>query len=242
MEYTVTKQGEFEIRHYELIDSTNEEAKRILKNQNVDNIVLVADEQSGGKGRGGKEWVSEAGNLFFSLIIDAKRINEPHIISFIAALSVAGILENRNLSSKIKWPNDVLIDEKKLCGILVEKVKDHLIVGVGVNIVSSPSYLDSGRKATYMQNYIPEIDTAKTLSFFLKNFENIFKEHSDNGFENIRKKVIARLYKLNEKVELDYLGKKMKARIADISENGDLVVRTEKGDIETYKTGEIFAL
>jgi BirA family biotin operon repressor/biotin-[acetyl-CoA-carboxylase] ligase len=237
VEYTVTKYQGFEIWNYPVIDSTNEQAKRVA----ADNFVIVAASQTAGKGRGGKSWISDDGNLFFSIILDASRLKNPEIISFVAALSVANAIEKNGASCLIKWPNDVLVENKKCCGILLEKHKNNLIVGIGININSAPEYLDSGRSACCLSEYLKDVDNDKILKQILAEFSNIFEEYKRSDFVPIREKILSKLYKLNEFIELDQLGKKHKGRIIDISPSGNLVLETDKGRQE-YSVGEIFGL
>jgi BirA family transcriptional regulator, biotin operon repressor / biotin---[acetyl-CoA-carboxylase] ligase len=241
VEYTVNKFKDFTIRHYEIIDSTNEQAKRILDISPTDNLVITADSQTKGRGRLGREWVSEQGNLYFSVIVNSKRISPAEISSFIAGLSVSGFLQKLGLLPQLKWPNDILIDGKKLCGILIEKHKNSIIIGVGININTYPEYLDMGRKACALQEYIKTVSAQKVLEMFLDKFTLISAEHNKNGFEPLRKNIKTILYKLNDGVEIDYLGEKISGRVVDISMNGSLVLETPEG-IKEFKVGEIFGL
>ena len=237
MEYTVTKHQGFEIWNYPVIDSTNEQAKRVA----ADNLVIVAASQTAGKGRGGKNWISDEGNLFFSIILDSSRIRNPEIISFVAALSVLNAIEKNGASCLIKWPNDVLVENKKCCGILLEKHKNNLIIGIGININSAPEYLDSGRSACCLRDHLKNVDSDKILKQILVEFSNILEEYKRNDFAPIREKLLPRLYKLNEVIELDHLGKRHKGKIIDVSLSGNLVLETDKGRHE-YSVGEIFGL
>jgi BirA family biotin operon repressor/biotin-[acetyl-CoA-carboxylase] ligase len=139
----------------------------------------------------------------------------------------------------VKWPNDVLVGGEKLCGILIEKFGDYIIIGIGVNIISSPKYLDSGRKACALNDHIKNTDSKKLLRDILINFQNMISENNKNGFEGIRTKYKYNLYKLNEGVELDHLGKKVKGIIRDISPAGSLIIEDKNG-LQEYRVGEIF--
>jgi BirA family biotin operon repressor/biotin-[acetyl-CoA-carboxylase] ligase len=239
MEYSINRFRDFEIRHYDILDSTNEQAKRILDETPQDDLVVIAKTQTSGKGRNGRSWVSDQGNLFFSIIIRSSRISRPELISFVAALAISQAIKALGISSHIKWPNDILVDSKKLSGILIEKYKAFLIIGIGLNLHSFPAYLEGERKACCLNEYVSPPDDI--LQRLLSNFSEVCSELSENGFEPLRKKLVPVLYKFGQKVELDYPGEKIMGRIIDISSDGELVLDTSDG-IRQFRAGEVFDL
>ena len=123
--------------HFDEIDSTN----NYLKNsyQLLDNFTFVsADYQSKGKGRNDRVWESSKGlNLMFSILIkDPKLLEVSTILSLMTAVDLARLLERYGIDNvSIKWPNDVLVGDKKVCGILLEgQLPNYLVIGVGLNV------------------------------------------------------------------------------------------------------------
>ena len=123
------------------VDSTNEEAKRHISD--IDNLsVLSAWEQTAGRGQRGNTWTSNAGeNLMFSIVLKSPALmaEEHFALNEIAALSVSEFLSTYGIKAQIKWPNDIYVDEKKICGILIEnsfrgKSISSSIIGIGLNI------------------------------------------------------------------------------------------------------------
>ena len=123
------------------VDSTNEEAKRHISD--IDNLsVLSAWEQTAGRGQRGNTWTSNAGeNLMFSIVLKSPALMaEDHFaLNEIAALSVSEFLSTYGIKAQIKWPNDIYVDEKKICGILIDnsfrgKSISSSIIGIGLNI------------------------------------------------------------------------------------------------------------
>ena len=123
------------------VDSTNEEARRHISD--IDNLsVLSAYEQTAGRGQRGNTWTSNAGeNLMFSIVLKSPALMaEDHFaLNEITALSVADFLSTYGIKAEIKWPNDIYVDEKKICGILIEnsfrgKSISTSIIGIGLNI------------------------------------------------------------------------------------------------------------
>ena len=137
--------------HLDEIDSTNNYLKsgyRLLNNFTF----VSADYQSHGKGRNDRTWTSNPGeNLMFSFLIkDEMLLKQSSIISLVTAIEVAKVIESYDIKSvSIKWPNDVLIGDKKVCGILAEaQLPDYLVVGVGLNVNQKEFPNDLRRPAT----------------------------------------------------------------------------------------------
>jgi len=135
----------FKIFRFKKVGSTNNTAIRIIKNSNIDNGMIIADTQKKGRGQYGKKWISFKGNLFISFFY-----NLDHLTVSLKKITIINCLLVKKLLSiyyknKIvfKKPNDLLIDKKKICGILQEKIsklnKRYLIVGIGINLVKSPT-------------------------------------------------------------------------------------------------------
>jgi len=125
-----------EVRWYDEVDSTNDVAKSWAQTGAREGSVVCAEQQSAGRGRRGAVWVCPAGEgLAFSVILrpTMSRALWPRI-ALVAGLAVAQSLEKFGLAAELKWPNDVLVAGKKICGVLVEAVGDAVIVGIGINV------------------------------------------------------------------------------------------------------------
>jgi BirA family transcriptional regulator, biotin operon repressor / biotin---[acetyl-CoA-carboxylase] ligase len=131
------------VRHYTTIDSTNLEARRLFDKGERGKFFIVADEQSAGRGRLERSWVSARGNLYSTLVlpVDVPVQNLPQI-SFVAAVAVfAAVHEFSTTPPKLKWPNDVLVRGAKIAGILCETISTSpltLAIGCGINVSHSP--------------------------------------------------------------------------------------------------------
>jgi BirA family biotin operon repressor/biotin-[acetyl-CoA-carboxylase] ligase len=221
----------YKVYNYDLVDSTNLLAKKSIDEQKEDRFLVVANQQIKGVGRNSREWVSELGNLFVSIVPRLRQDINKEIYSYIAALSVSKTLEGYGLKNNIKWPNDILVDAKKISGILLESHRNQVVIGIGVNIASHPDSIE-GLKATNISEY-KDINIQDFLVALLKNFkkaENISLKHILNQLEE-------RLDFKNEKVTVG-LNKKLNAKIIGLSENGALIIETEAGKKE-INYGEI---
>ena len=133
----------FDIRQYESLGSTSDEAFRLAREGAAHATVVTAREQTAGRGRVGRSWDSPVGNLYLSVLLRLDlapgRIAE---LSFVAALAVAEMVDAFAAGRvSLKWPNDVLIDGAKVAGILVEQANGATVIGIGVNVAHCPSGL-----------------------------------------------------------------------------------------------------
>ena len=173
---------------YKKVKSTNDTAIRIIKNSNLKFGMIVSDTQVNGKGQRGNKWFSYKGNLFVSFFHELKNLNiSLNSLTEINCLLVKKIL-NRYYKKKItfKKPNDLLINKKKISGILQEIIsisdKKFLIIGIGVNLVKSPKIKDY-----------------PTTSLFELTNNYINKSKFENQLKEIFEKHLTKMYKIGNK-------------------------------------------
>ena len=123
----------FDIHRYNTVDSTQEIAKKLVKDYAGEHLVVVASEQKKGRGRLDRNWISPAGGMYLSVVL-----KEHDLLPVLAAVAVARALRDLDVQATIKWPNDILVAGKKIAGILIELVKGYGIVGIGLNIAETP--------------------------------------------------------------------------------------------------------
>ena len=123
------------------IESTNDFARLLITKHKIFKGIVIADQQTKGRGRYGNKWNSPKGNLYFTIFFPILKANLKKI-QFLAQLQIRNILINYNIKNvSLKWPNDLYINNKKVCGILQESIvfnKFFLIIGIGINVKSSP--------------------------------------------------------------------------------------------------------
>ena len=177
----------FKVFKFKKVKSTNNTAVRIIKNSNVDYGMIISEIQSKGRGQYGKKWISYKGNIFLSffykldnLSISLKQITKLNCLSVRKLLSIY-------YKKKIiyKKPNDLLVDKKKICGILQETLKKfdkkYLIVGIGINLIKNP----------YIKNY-------PTTNLYELTGKKILKSKIENELKKIFELNISKLYKKNK--------------------------------------------
>ena len=167
---------------FKKVQSTNKTALRLIKS-NLQQGIVLTEVQSKGRGQRGNKWISKKGNLFMSVFFEInKNLSLKKITRKNLSIIKKIISEKIKFKVKIKLPNDILIDQKKICGILQEilfnKNRKFLVVGIGINLCSSPSNIKY--ETTYLNNYsnrkINKIKLINDIKFnYEKNF-NYFKK------------------------------------------------------------------
>ena len=194
----------YHLVHFKEIDSTNNYLKNSYRLLD-DFTFATADYQSHGKGRNDRVWQSNSGeNLMFSFLIKNKElINKAESFSILTTVEVASLIEKYDIDNvSIKWPNDILIGDKKVCGILLEgQVPDYLVIGVGLNVNQKEFPNDLRRPATSLsleakQSFDIEELKERLFSNIVNNFSSIkneeyleyFRQH--NYLQNKRVRVV----------------------------------------------------
>jgi BirA family biotin operon repressor/biotin-[acetyl-CoA-carboxylase] ligase len=236
---------DWSIYHYQKIGSTNDYAKTHALNSNEEKFGVVSDVQISGKGRRGRDWSSPEGNLYSSLAfsLDYMDLNNIGEIAFVVSLAVRdAILDlapelKDNL--KLKWPNDVLINDKKISGILLEKTDDYLVVGVGINIIELPDINNILYQATSLKNEKCDIDRDRFLEVYVRKFDYWLEQRKNNSFELIRDNWIKSAKGLNTIIKVNYPTSSISGKFVGLDENGGLLLETDS-EIKTIYAGDVF--
>ncbi len=216
---------------YDSIDSTMDEAKRLLHKDFEGNLesVILAKVQTGGRGRHGRIWVSRPGNLFMSYVASSV---EPSLLSQFALLW--GIVLQQVISQctqsvvQCKWPNDVLVDGKKIAGVLVERYEGALIVGVGVNLEYYPEKVLF--HATCLKEHVAELPTPVELAHIIADeykASRILWEQ--NGFDQVRVKWLKNAWKLHEEINIRQEDRSVVGIFETIDAIGALILKSADG-------------
>jgi BirA family biotin operon repressor/biotin-[acetyl-CoA-carboxylase] ligase len=237
---------------YRKVGSTNLLGFRLAETGAEEGTIIVADEQSKGKGRMGRSWYSPPGlGVWMSLIL---RPDIPPFkasgLSICAGLALAWtIQEMTGIEAKIKWPNDCLIDGKKVGGILLELSAEldrtnFVIVGIGVNVNHSPKDFPKNLAQTATSIRIKlgkEVSRLALLTSFLEKFEKIYLDFRKNGLSLHREMMKSFSSLLGRKVSLKFGKEKIEGMAENIDDNGSLVIKTQKGE-KVVRAGEVMVL
>ena len=161
---------------FKKVKSTNDEAIKIIKSKKNKKGIVISDLQTKGKGTMGKKWVSQKGNFFASIFFELKKnMPKANEFSIINPLIIKKILNKYSkFEVKVKWPNDLLIKSKKVCGILQELIKlenrSFLIIGIGINTIKSPND-EKFKSISLLECSDKTINNYQILKNLKKNYE-----------------------------------------------------------------------
>lgn len=234
--------------HLDQVDSTNTWAKDNYKNFDLNQVTrITADAQTKGRGRFKRIWVSPKGvNIYLTYFftVDKGKVDLNNLAQ-ILSLSIAKLLDKEGLKPQIKWPNDVLINEKKIAGILCETVdlgeKFGVILGTGINVNMSQDLLDSiDQPATSLLAETgkehTKNDLIKTLEeFFLSDYTLYFQE----GFNPFYKSYEALLTHKGMPITLKQNGDSILGTLHSLNPDGRLNILLPSGEIKTLSSGDI---
>lgn len=234
--------------HLQTVDSTNNYALRLAKQQEtLEGTVILADFQTGGRGQGTNQWQSESGvSLLFSIIL--RPVAVPAARQFYLSMTVAtGIvagLSHMGMKAAVKWPNDILVADKKLAGILIENTVMGLnlntsVVGVGLNVNQEgfPVYLSAATSLRLETGQ--KVDPDALLTRLLEGVGGRIALLYDGQYARIKSDYLNLLWKLNIRTGMKDAMGPFTGRIADVAESGELIVTDPHGKIRKYGFREV---
>ncbi len=239
----------FTILRFDSVDSTNSVAIEQAKRGADEGLCVVAHQQTAGRGRLGRKWISEKDSgLYFSIVlrptIETKFLS---LLTLMSAVVVFDVLENLyQLKPDIKWSNDVHINNKKICGILAETSETTkgtaIIVGIGINLTSSNFPFELNEIATSIEHETQQKpnteDLLNSLTKFNKYFYDIFQD--EKGAKVIREEWSKRSsYFEGKNVRVKLENESFQGVTFGLEENGALRVKTEKGEIKIVQAGDV---
>jgi len=239
------------VRLLEETDSTNAEARRLAEAGESGPLWIVARRQTAGRGRRGREWIDQSGNLSATLLTTLRRLPaEAAQLTFVAALAVADLVDSFVPPSlvTIKWPNDILLAGDKVSGILIESGAHAngslwLAVGIGVNLARAPSGTD--RRATALADHlrgdvtaVPTIEAAasalaRTFAVWMERWETL-------GFQPVLDAWAARAPGLDGPAVARLGHETVSGRAEGLDADGALRLRLADGSLRLISAGDVF--
>lgn len=236
--------------HMGEVASTNAEAKKLAREGCPEGTVIIAETQNGGKGRLGRVWFTPwSRGLWFSMVLrpPVNLIDTPQI-TMVAAVSVAtAIREHTGVAAGIKWPNDILVDGKKVCGILVELNAEmdrvnFMVAGIGLNVNIKkdefPPELENIATSLEIESgqHIYRVPLLRSL---LQHFESWYYRWLNEGFAIILKNWRQLCVTLDCPVTVHTIKESYSGYAFDVDDTGALLVRTEDGAVQRLVAGEV---
>lgn len=238
-----------QIIHYEKeIDSTNNKAKELAREGAEEGLLVVADKQTSGKGRLGRNWESPAGTgIWMSLILRPKILPQyASQITLIAGLCMCETLKAMTgLEASIKWPNDVVINRKKICGILTEMSAEmeginYIILGIGVNVNMTVFPEELPYASSLALEGGMEYSRKAIIDDFLERFEKDYNSYKQTpNLAGIKERYEQNCITLHKKVKLIKNAEEIIAEAIGITMDGALKVQYEDDIIEDIVSGEV---
>jgi len=235
----------------EKIDSTNNYTKKQAFKGKNEGLIVVSDQQTSGKGRLQRTWYSPKGqNIYVSILLKPSiNLKDVNILTFLSSVSTVKTIEDVGLKAKIKWPNDVVIGDRKVSGVLTEmqSTKDRLefiIVGIGINLNMTEEdlkqYEDLSNTATSLLIESKElIDRDNFLITLIKNLELVYEDFLAHGKEPVIQSWLNNWNGLNRDVLVDTDNESYIAKSVGIDEYGYLIVRRPNGEHNTIYAGDV---
>jgi len=236
------------IHAFDDISSTNMKAKELAKKGAEQGTIVLSKIQTKGRGRFDRNWKSPEDGLYFSIILRPNcKPEKATIFPLLAALSICETVKSIcDLDVKIKWPNDVLINGRKVSGILLETESkkdliDHVIIGIGINLNIDLDMLSKEFNATSISyeigiklNYF---DFFKKVLFQLDKFYKIF---SEGKYDIVLSEWKQNSDTIGKNVKIKSSNEEMLGKAINIDENGFLIIKTESGENKKITSGDCF--
>jgi len=235
---------------FQTVDSTNSEALRLANSGAIGNFVVVSNLQTGGRGSKGRLWKSIAGNLHASILLDSSVDCKKHPqLSFVIANAVFEALtklaqeKKINLNIQLKWPNDILIDGKKVGGILLESIsllnKNYVVIGMGINIIEAPANVSFPATSLYDEGLMLE-GSDELLDLIMNKFDKLYKRWAvDNNFIRTRKDWMRRAYNINKVITIDDGNRRLSGTFKEIDFDGSIRIQLAGGQLYNLAAGEV---
>jgi BirA family transcriptional regulator, biotin operon repressor / biotin---[acetyl-CoA-carboxylase] ligase len=238
------------IHHFQETGSTNDVARQLAEQDLPEGTLVLAEEQTHGRGRLGRSWVSEgnAGIYASILLRPALKPRDATVLTLLAAVATSEAIEQTcGLSVDIKWPNDLLLNRRKCCGILSEMQTEgdrirYVIVGIGINVNQTEFPNDLGHRATSLRiEGNGAYSRVALLCSLLERFELLYDDLQQGGRSALLLRWVDRSsFAYGKQITVDLgSGEKLEGLTTGLSEQGNLKVRLTDGRVEEVMTGDI---
>ena len=235
--------------YFDSIDSTQSQAMKMVNESKKEGTIIIAEKQTGGRGRTGRQWISPKGGIWFSIILHPKfDISNTTLFPIASSLALSiAIQKTCKISTELKWPNDLTIKGKKLAGMLIDasfesnKI-ENLVLGVGINFNVNVKEIEKVLKKTPNFYGVSSLNDQKNktsqielIQSFLLELEKVYEELNNNQIKKIITEWTKRSSTIGKKVEMNTLNGKISGKAIKIDEDGGLIIKDKD------KTNKVFA-
>jgi len=233
--YIKTKKIGKKIKFFNSVNSTNESAKKFIKKNIEEGTIVIAESQIKGRGRKKRFWYSPVGGLWFSIILYPNiPPQKGMLLTMISSISVAeAIKEYLKINTNIKWPNDLVIENKKFCGILTEIDGDidrinYSIIGVGINVNNDINAEMQNKAISLKSKYRGEIKKVKLLISILEKIDFYYDYLIEEKYNFIKEKWLEHSNIIGKKVMVSEDNKKIYGKVIDIDDYGSIIINNNE--------------
>ncbi|MBA3016796.1 MAG: biotin--[acetyl-CoA-carboxylase] ligase [Proteobacteria bacterium] len=231
-------------------DSTNTRAKELAAQGAPEGTLVIAEKQTEGRGRRGRSWFSPpGGGIYFSLILRPviSPGETPKITLMTAVVLAETLISLMKLKLRIKWPNDILVNGKKLAGILTEistemDAVNYIIVGLGLNVNTQfekfPQDIKGNATSILIENG-KQFPRVKLIQHYLKLYEIYYDMFKNNDFEPIMKRWRELADIIGKQIRVDVIGKTHIGKVVDVDNDGVLILKDDQGRLQRIFSGDV---
>jgi BirA family biotin operon repressor/biotin-[acetyl-CoA-carboxylase] ligase len=215
---------------FDSLDSTNEEARRLAAAGDGGPVWITAREQTEGRGRRGNAWISETGNLFATLLLTAPHETAAQL-GFAASLAAADVVAAYMTPTRVnlKWPNDVLLDNRKVAGVLLKAIgRDALAIGIGINLASHPEGTETPAISVNAAAG-RTVDPDEALANLATRFAAWYGTWRSQGFAGLKPPWLMRASGLHGPIRARLADRELKGVFEDLDHDGALLLRNDAG-------------
>jgi BirA family biotin operon repressor/biotin-[acetyl-CoA-carboxylase] ligase len=221
--------SDYTIRHFPSIGSTSDELRRLAAEGAASGTVVHADEQVTGRGRMARKWFSPPGNLYMSILVRTglppARSSELTFITAVAVAETVRSLVPERVSVRLKWPNDVLVNDAKISGVLLEQEEDAVIIGIGVNVLLAPKVEGYPTTTIVAQGGIATVDGTRDI--LLERFKRLVTLWAAEGFAPVRAAWLALAHPVGAALKVSRPTGPIFGRFGGLDLDGALLLDTE---------------
>ncbi|MEI4790165.1 biotin--[acetyl-CoA-carboxylase] ligase [Bacillus sp. FJAT-53060] len=233
------------IFQYDIIDSTNNEAKRLIQQGEVPSFAVYSRQQTAGRGRLGRPWETPSGNVAVTITVKPpEELSTQSTIAPLTALAIYDVLKPLMRAEEqlaIKWPNDIVIHEAKVSGTLIEADRSAIYIGVGINVQTKPQHVPY---KTICLSELTDVSADQLVKNLTTAFEKYYTRWQNEGFEALTALYNKRLFRLNQplRISLDREKQTWQEGICcGVNRYGHLQLKDDLGHIKAHSAGDIDA-
>ncbi len=244
--YLLPQNDKYNILVYDTVDSTNNYGKKLISNGSKEETIIIANEQTKGRGRMGREFFSPANTgVYMSFVIFPNRhVSLLGTLTTKVCVAICRVIETiKDCKAEIKWVNDIYVDKKKVCGILTEAVTDFesgtveaIVIGIGLNV--STNSRDFPDELSLVAGSINPLSVSRN-AIVAKIINEVMAIYIDGDDKLLMEEYRGRCFLIDKEITYYRNGVSCTGKAVDINEMGNLVIEKENGEIDILNSGEV---